>query len=190
MKIYLKTIAVEDGWGYIKKGKKYFLLRPPYPPYRDEIEVAESEIEKSLLHGFTRRNKDFERADEVVNYLKEEYLNSKDTIKVPTIEELLKLLKWADADTLSKYLKFAKKKLIEQKRFSEAKAIAENALKSKNIQSHPKLKLKNIAEDILTQCTIEKVIQSRKSILPIMDEKELNKELPWKPLPSTPTKAT
>ena len=156
MKIKIIAIAPSDGWAFIIKEYKIFLLRPPYIS-SNQIEVSEKDVETAIhLHGFEECNFDFYSLHEVVEFLKTKYIESMKNqgIGLPSSEQLRELLKYAPDDVLLQYLKRAEEELIPEGKLDAAESIALELLKLDKVKEN--LEMHDMAEDILNKCNQKK----------------------------------
>lgn len=78
MRMETKVIAIapNDGWAFISKDGKIFLLRPPYV-YSNQIEVSGKDVENAIhLHGFEECSFGFSDLKEIIGFLKDKYVES------------------------------------------------------------------------------------------------------------------
>lgn len=156
MKIEIIAFDPYDGWAFITKEKKIFLLRPPYIS-SNMTEVSKKVVENAIrLHVFDECDLAFDNIGEVIGFLKEEYIKAKKEqgIDVPTSEQLREFLQYATEDVLSKYLMRAQEELIPQKRFDVAESIALSLLKLEKVKNNSELG--NMAIEIIEKCRNEK----------------------------------
>ena len=138
MKIEIIAIAPNDGWAFFKKKKKKFLIRPPHF-ISSSIEVSDKIVQNSIdLFGFEECSKIFKNENELVIYLKQEYVKSKkkNDIKTPSSEEIRLLLNYATDDVLENFLKKAEELILRQE-YENAESIASDILKLENIEDKP-----------------------------------------------------
>ncbi len=138
MEIKVIAIAPNDGWAFIIQEDKIFLLRPPYVA-SNQIEVSEKDVENALhLHGFEECNLDFNSLREVVEFLKNKYIESMKNqgTGLPSSEQLRELLKYAPDDVLLQYLKRAEEELIPEGKLNAAESIALELMKLDNVKEN------------------------------------------------------
>ena len=98
------AIAPNSIWTFIESEGKLYLLQPPY---FDQIEVTERDIEKILqLYLFIGYDMDFADLESAVEHLGTKYIEllEKRGVKTPSAEELKELLEDADDEILLEYL--------------------------------------------------------------------------------------
>lgn len=159
MKIKIIAIAPNDGWGFIVREEKIFLLRPPYVS-SNQIEVSEKDVENAIhLHGFEECDITLNTVNEMVRFLKEKYIESKKNqgIDLPSSEQLRELLKYATDDVLLEYLNKAKRELIPEGKLDVAESIALELMKLEKVRNNPEMH--EMARDVL-----EKSKQERKRL--------------------------
>lgn len=160
MTIKIIAVAPEDGWAFILKGDRIFLLRPPYFS-SSQIEVSEKAVETAVSSlGFERSDATFDGISEVVRYLKETYVKSmKDQgIVPPSSEKLKRILKYAPDKILLEYLDKAKNELIPEGKISVAASLAFDFIKLEKVKNNLEM--------------LEKAVE----ILEVWHERELQKE--------------
>ncbi len=156
MKIKIIAIAPNDGWGFVEKEEKLFLLRPPYIS-SDQIEVSIKDLSKAIhSYGFEECAISLNSINEVVKFLKETYIESKEKqgISLPSSEQLRELLKYATDEVLLEYLKRAKRELIPEGKLDAAESIASELKKLETVRKNPKM-LEMIIET-LEECNKER----------------------------------
>jgi len=153
MKIKIIAIAPNDGWGFIEKGEKIILLRPPYTS-SNQVEVSRKVVENAIqLHGFEECDITLNSVNEVVRFLKETYieLKKKQGVSLPSSERLRELLKYATDDVLLEYLNKAKRELIPEGKLDAAESIAFDLMKLEGVRNNPEMLKMGI--DILEKCS-------------------------------------
>lgn len=153
MEIKIIAIAPNDGWGFIEKEEKISLLRPPYTS-SNLIEVSRKEVENAIhLHGFEECDISLNGINEAVKFLKEKYIESKETqgIDLPSSKQLRELLKYATDDVLLEYLSKAQRELIPEGKLDAAESIALELMKLESVNDNPEMREKGI--DILEKCS-------------------------------------
>jgi hypothetical protein len=156
MKIRAIAIAPHDGWAFIVKEKKIFLLRPPFV-CSNQKEVPLEVVENATnIHGFDECDITFDSMNEVIRFLKDQYIRSKKDqgIDVPTSEELRELLKYLDDDVLLKYLRRAQNKLISEGNLDAAESVALEILKLERVKNCPEIQ--KMAIEIIERCKKER----------------------------------
>jgi tetratricopeptide (TPR) repeat protein len=141
MEIKIIAIAPNDGWGFIEKEEKIYLLHPPYTS-SNLIEVSRKEVENAIhLHGFEVCDISLNGINEAVKFLKEKYIESKETqgIDLPSSKQLRELLKYATDDVLLEYLNKAKRELIPEGKLDAAESIASELKKLETVRKNPKM---------------------------------------------------
>ena len=153
MEIKIIAIAPNDGWGFIEKEEKIYLLHPPYTS-SNLIEVSRKEVETAIhLHGFEECDISLNGINEAVKFLKEKYIESKETqgIDLPSSKRLRELLKYATDDVLLGYLNKAKRELIPEGKLDAAESIALELMKLEKVKNNPEIREMGI--DILEKCS-------------------------------------
>lgn len=153
MKITIIAVSPYDGWAFIKREGKIFLLRPHDASQVEE--VSKEEVEKAVgVHGFEECDIAFDTMDAVVSFLKDQFVQLRKGlgIEVPTLEELRELLNNASDDVLLEYLKRAKK-LIPEK-IEAAELIAQDLLNLEKVKNSPEMR--KAATEILKRCEQER----------------------------------
>lgn len=156
MKIKVIAIAPNDGWAFIVQEDKIFLLRPPYVA-SNQIEVTERDVENAMhLHGFEECNFDFNSLPEVIEFLKNEYIESMKNqgTGLPSSEQLRELLKYAPDDVLLRYLEKAENELIPEGKLNAAESIALELMKLDKVRENREMH--DMAADILEKCNQKK----------------------------------
>jgi hypothetical protein len=172
MEIKIIAIAPKDGWGFIEKEEKLFLLRPPYTT-SDQIEVSIKDLSKAIhSYGFEECAISLNSISETVKLLKEAYIKSKKNqdIELPSFEKLREGLKYAGGNDLLAYLTDAQEELIPEGKFDGAEAIASELLKLEVVRKNPKLH--KMAIEIIDKC-----IQERKRRREFMFETNLEEPI-------------
>ena len=126
MGIKVIAIAPDDGWAFIIREDKVFLLRPPYGS-SDHIEASEKDVENALrFHAFEECDFGFSNLKEAIEFLKDKYVEAMKNrgIDLPSSEELRELLKYATDDILLEYLEKAENELIPKRKLDAASSIA------------------------------------------------------------------
>ncbi len=155
MKVKLIAIAPNDGWGFIAEEEKIFLLRPPYI-FSNQIEVSNKTLENAIhLHGFEECDFTFSGMNELVRFLKQEYIKSKENqgVNLPSSKQLKELLRYATDDVLLEYLGRAQRELIPEGRHDAAESIALELMKLDRVIRNPVMSKKAIY--ILVKCRQE-----------------------------------
>lgn len=156
MKIRAIAIAPHDGWAFIVKEKKIFLLRPPFV-CSNQREVPLEVVENAInIHGFDECDITFDSMNEVIRFLKDQYIRSRKDqgIDVPTSEELRELLKYLDDDVLLKYLRRAQNELISEGNLDAAESVALEILKLERVKNCPEIQ--RMAIEIIERCKKER----------------------------------
>ncbi len=175
MKIKVIAAAPCDGWAFIVKEEKIFLLRPPYIS-SNLSEVSEDVVAKAVsAYGFEECDAVFDNINEVIRFLKDQLVKSRKDLgfEVPSSEELKELLKYFDDDVLFKYLRRAQAELIPEGNFEAAESIALEILKLERVETNPEMR--RMAVEILERCT-----QERKKLEALEGEIANNVEETWK----------
>ena len=126
MGVEVIAIAPSDGWAFVVEGDRILLLRPPYRA-STTVEVSPEVVENSIRrHGFKACDIQLENVSEAVTYVKNQYVQSKESegIARPSAEQLVKLLQYADEHVLYDYLDRAERQLIPEARLDQAEYIA------------------------------------------------------------------
>ena len=148
--------APKDGWGFIEKEEKLFLLRPPYTT-SDQIEVTIKDLSKAIhSYGFEECAISRNSINETVKFLKDAYIKTKKTqgIELPSFEKLREGLKYATDDVLLEYLKRAKRELIPEGKLDAAESIVIDLMKLERVMTNPEMQ--KMAIDILENCKEER----------------------------------
>jgi len=156
MEIKIIAIAPKDGWGFIEKEEKLFLLRPPYTT-SDQIEVTIKDLSKAIhSYGFEECAISRNSINETVKFLKDAYIETKKTqgIELPSFEKLREGLKYATDDVLLEYLKRAKKELIPEGKLDAAESVTIDLMKLERVMRNPEMQ--KMAIDILENCKEER----------------------------------
>ena len=173
MKIKIIAIAPNDGWAFIIKEDKIFLLHPPYVS-SNQLEVSEEDVETAIhLHGFEECNFDFNSLHEVIEFLKTKYIESMKNqgIGLQSSEQLRELLKYAPDDVLLQYLKRAEEELIPEGKLDAAESIALELLKLDQVKEDREML--DMAADIIDKCSQKKsdiVIKPKESMFQIFSK--------------------
>lgn len=152
MKIKMIAIAPHDGWAFIIKDEKLYLLRPPYRLV-DLIEASKKDLANAVdKYGFQECNAVFNNLSETINFLDEKYveLMKKQGTSLPKQEELKSLLKYATDEILTEYLDKAEKEFIPQRNLDGAASIARELLKLEKVMRNETLYKK--ARNVLNRC--------------------------------------
>lgn len=175
MKIEVIAAAPYDGWAFIVKEEKIFLLRPPYIS-SNLSEVSEDVVAKAVsAYGFVGCDAVFDNINEVIRFLKDQLVKSRKDLgfEVPSSEELKELLKYFDDDVLFKYLRRAQVDLIPERNFEAAESIALEIMKLERVETNPEMR--RMAIEILERCK-----QERKKLEALEGEIANNAEETWK----------
>ena len=154
MKINIIAIAVDDGWAFIVKEGKIFLLSPPYTSH---TEVSRKVVEHSIyLYRVEECDIVLNSIDDAVEYLKKKYIESmkKRGIKIPSSKQLRRLWKYATDDVLLKCLKKIKNELIPEGKLDIAKSMASDLIKLEKVQNNSEMR--EMCRDIINKCNQEK----------------------------------
>jgi hypothetical protein len=151
MNQHVKIIAIAPSsvWAFIENDGKIYLLQPPY---FDQIEVTERDIEKLLqLYSFVEYDKDFADLGEAIELLETQYVEllEKLGIENPSTEELKELLNYADDETLLEYLQRAKDELIPDGDFDTALTVVKDIIKLKRTNPEINSKAESIWQEVL-----------------------------------------
>ena len=141
MGIKIIAIDLDNGWEFILKDGKIFLLRPPYTP-SNQIEVSMKFVENAIhLQGFEECDIPLVDMGEVIEYLKQGYIESKrdQCIDPPSSEQLVELLKYADDIVLFDWLNRIKKELIPEGKLETAGFVVSELAKLKQVKSNPEM---------------------------------------------------
>jgi len=114
MKIKMIAIAPYDGWAFIIKEERLYLLRPPYRA-KDLLEVEEKDLENAIhKSGFQECDQAFNNLAEIIGFLDEQYIEAmkKRGIALPDKEQLKELLEYATEEILTGYLEKAEREFI------------------------------------------------------------------------------
>ena len=175
MEIKIIAIAPKDGWGFIEKEEKLFLLRPPYTT-SDQIEVTIKDLSKAIhSYGFEECAISLNSINETVKFLKEAYIETKKTqgIELPSFEKLREGLKYATDDVLLEYLKRAKSELIPEGKLDAAESVTIDLMKLERVMTNQEMQ--KMAIDILENCKEE-----RERLRDLENQIRENQEETWK----------
>ena len=173
MNQHVKIIAIAPTsvWAFIENDGKIYLLQPPY---FDQIEVTERDIEKVLqLYTFVECDKDFADLGEAIELLETKYVEllEKRGIENPSTEELKELLNYADDEILLEYLQRAKDELIPDGDFDTAETVVADIMELERVD----IKINKIAADVLRE-----IQKKREEIINSMLDKVPHKQsLNW-----------
>lgn len=175
MEIKIIAIAPKDGWGFIEKEEKLFLLRPPYTT-SDQIEVTIKDLSKAIhSYGFEECAISRNSINETVKFLKDAYIETKKTqgIELPSFEKLREGLKYATDEVLLEYLKRAKKELIPEGKLDAAESVTIDLMKLERVMTNQEMQ--KMAIDILENCKEE-----RERLRDLENQIRENQEETWK----------
>ena len=175
MKIKIIAIAPNDGWAFIIKEGKIYLLRPPYTT-SNQIEVSSKVVENAIhIHDFEECVFTFDSMSEVIGSIKDRYIKSmkEQGIDLPSSEELRELLKYATDDVLLEYLKRAKRELIPEGKLDAAESVTIDLMKLERVMRNPEMQ--KMAIDILENCKEE-----RERLRDLENQIRDNQEETWK----------
>ena len=139
----IKIIAIDldNGWEFISKDGKTFLLRPPYT-HSNQIEVSREFVENAIhSQGFEECDIPIVDINDAIEYLKQEYIESKENqgIDLPSSEQLAELLKYADDIVLFDWLNRIKRELIPEGKLDTAGFIVSELAKLEQVKSNPEM---------------------------------------------------
>lgn len=121
--IRLLAYSPFDGWGFFTKGKKLYLVQPPYS-LNNISEISENELIKLIdPYDFVASEESFKNFYEMFFFLKNKYVKMKEFQEKPTPSktELNKLLKYANSDIINYYLIQIKNDLLINREYNKAK---------------------------------------------------------------------
>lgn len=149
-----KIIAIDpyNGWYFVEKKEKIFLLRPPYTG-SFQVLASKYEVEKAIAqYNFRECDIRFKSINDTIKFAKEEYIKIKKAqgINIPSNEQLIELLNYATDEILWEYLRKAKNELIPNGKFKIAKSIARDFLKLEKVNNNPAMK--KMVWDIVEKC--------------------------------------
>lgn len=150
--IKIIAIAPHDGWAFIEKQRKIFLLEPPYESANGS-EASEKVVENAVgKYGFEECDIAFCSMREAIEYIKDQFIKSRNDlgIEAPSAEELNDLLKYLEDDVLLEYLRRAREDLVPEGKFDAAEAIALDVLKLEKTKYNPEMQ--KAAMGILENC--------------------------------------
>ncbi len=156
MGIKVVAIAPNDGWAFIVKEDKTFLMRPPYTSSNHMIEATQKTVQNALhLHGFEECDQDFGSWKEVIDFLKSKYVEAIESrgIGLPSEDELGELLKYATDDVLLRFLERAEKEWIPRGKRKAASSIALDIMKLEKAMNNPQIH--STAVSVLEKCDQE-----------------------------------
>ncbi len=125
MEIKIIAAAPYDGWAFILKEERLYLLKPPYRS-SDLMESSARDLEKALHHyGFQAHDREFSSFYQLIQYLKQEYVKNMKELGFsdPSREELTSLLEYASDEILEEYLEKVEKELIPHRKLAAAESI-------------------------------------------------------------------
>lgn len=152
MKTRIIAIDPYDGWAFIAKGKKIFLLRPPYTP-SNLSEVSENVVANAVgKYGFEECDIAFDSTDEIIKFLEDQLVQSRKRfgIDLPSSTQLRELLKYFDDSVLLEYLRRAQEELIPEGNLEAAESIALDIIGLEKERTNPEMK--RMAMEILQKC--------------------------------------
>lgn len=131
MTVKIIAIAPLDGWAYIERNDKIFLLEPPYDSNNISpvsLETVENAVGK---YGFEECEIILNNIDEIVSYITYQFVKSRNDIgmKIPSLEELKELLKYFPDNILLEYLRRINDELIPQGIFDGAEKLIRDIIK-------------------------------------------------------------
>jgi hypothetical protein len=156
MKIKLIAAAPYDGWAFIIKNERLYLLRPPYQA-DDLIESSEKDLAVAISkYNFQECHRSFDNFEEAINFLEEKYAEAMEKlgISLPDTESLKSLLEYAAEDILQDFLDKAEKELIPIRNLDAAESIALELLQLENVKRNQTLFKQ--AVDIIKRCQLER----------------------------------
>jgi len=151
-------IAIEphDGWAFIIKDERLYLLRPPYQS-NDLVESSEKDLTTAVSkYHFQESNTVFNTLTEAINFLRDKYVESmkKSGFKLPKEEELKSLLEFATEDILLDYLDMAEQELIPNRNLDAAESLALELVQLEKVKENSAMF--NRAVKIIKKCKEEK----------------------------------
>ena len=155
MGIKVIAIAPDDGWAFVKMAERILLFRPPYVS-SNQTEATQRDIAKALhLHGFEECDSSFDSVKEVIDFLKDKYVEAIKNrgIDLPSEDELRESLKYATDDILLRLLERAEKEWIPRGKRKAAKSIALDIMKLEKAMSNPEIR--SMAVSVLEKCRDE-----------------------------------
>jgi hypothetical protein len=150
------AIAHYDGWAFIIKDERLYLLRPPYQLH-DLIESSEKDLAAAISkYQFQESSTSFKSLSEVINFLKDKYVESmeKSGFKLPKQEELKSLLEYATDDIHLEYLDMAEKELIPNRNLDAAESLALELMQLEKVKENGAMF--NRAVTIIKKCQEER----------------------------------
>jgi len=156
MKIKLIAAAPYDGWAFIIKNERLYLLRPPYQA-EDLIESSEKDLAVAISkYHFQECHRSFDNFEEIINFLEETYTKAMEKlgISLPDTETLKSLLEYASEDILQDFLDKAEKELMPIRNLDAAESIALELLQLENVKGNQTLYKRTV--DIIKKCQIER----------------------------------
>jgi myo-inositol-1(or 4)-monophosphatase len=156
MKIKMIAIAPYDGWAFIIKDEKLYLLRPPYRS-ADLVDVSKKDLANAVhKYGFQECSGAFNNLSETINFLDEKYveLMKKQGVSLPKQEELKSLLKYATDEILTEYLDKAEKEFIPQRNLDAAESIALELMRLEKVMGNETMFNRSL--DIIQKCKEER----------------------------------
>jgi hypothetical protein len=150
------AIAPYDGWAFVIKDEKLYLLRPPYRS-ADLVEASKKDLANAVhKYGFQECSAAFNNLSETIDFLDEKYveLMKKQGVSLPKQEELKSLLKYATDEILREYLDKAEKEFIPQRNLDAAESIALELMRLEKVMENETMF--NRALDIIQKCKEER----------------------------------
>ena len=107
----LIAVAPEDGWAFVRKDDRVWLIKPPYT-VNAKIEVSGRAVDKALSdHGFHAAEGTFDGWRKLVIFLEQQVVaNSPEPL--PTADKVRRLLRHAPAKVVEMYLDRIESELI------------------------------------------------------------------------------
>lgn len=151
MVIKIIAIAQKDGWAFISKDGKIFLVKPPYD-MDDKIEVPIDVVAEGInSYEFEEFSASFEKEDDLIQFVKDVYINSKEKnlIPSPSLDQLVELLDYSTDEILLNFLRRIENEMVNNGKYLEANNMINMLLKIKCIEQRAGvyqeiLRLKNI----------------------------------------------
>ncbi|MCP5047332.1 MAG: hypothetical protein GY940_09190 [bacterium] len=156
MKIKMIALAPFDGWAFIIRDERLYLLRPPYHT-NDLIESSEKEMATAISrYHFRKCNASFKTLLEAVYFLKETYAEEmkKMGFSLPDPEELKTLLEFANDEVLDDYLDKIEKEFIPNRLLDAAESLALELLRLEKVKQDAAFFNRTV--DIVSKCREER----------------------------------
>ena len=136
MPISIIALAPKDGWAFISRDGRIYLIRPPYDQ-DDEIEVSIDEVAQRFDScEFREVHASFENEDDLIDFIKKAFieLRKNQNSFTPSSDQLIELLNYSTNEALSQLLGKIRNEMIRSGRYLDAINIVDMLLKIDNIE--------------------------------------------------------